>query len=306
MDLNLIRLFVGIVEAGSMSEAARRLGITRSHVSRRVQALERDLGSQLIRRTTRRIDLTADGQTLYEHAQRMLQELEQARAKLHEAHGAPRGHVRVSLPTGLAAIGLSAALAEFVRAQPGLTLRLLLSNRVADLVDAEIDVAVRVLAEPPADAVVRHRQPVRWRLCCTPAYLQRVGGIQAPEDLARCAVIWLPAVRRARELALRRDGRRWTVPLRPVLESEDFPVQAQAMRSGLGVALLPSYLLADDLAQGRIVTVLDDYLPDHAGDLLCVLTTRNPYPSTAIRAVVDYLREWLDALPAIEPAGRPA
>lgn len=290
MDLNLIHLFVTIVDAGSMSEAARRLSITRSHVSRRLQVLERTLGNQLIRRTTRNIDLTPDGQLLYEHGQRMLRELDTARERLQESHEQPRGHVRVSIPTGLAEAGLQGALIRFAQSHPGLTLRLYLSNRVADLVDAEIDVAVRVLTDLPPDYVAREVCAVNWYFCCTPAYRDALGGIDSPEDLKRCGLLWLPAARRERVMTLRRQGRSWQLPIAPVMESENFPFLAHAMRAGSGVALLPAYLVRDDLAAGRVCRVLPDYTVDTPGDKLFVLTSPNPYLNSATRSLVAFLQ----------------
>ncbi len=305
MDLNLIHLFITIVDAGSMSEAARRLSITRSHVSRRLQLLERTLGNQLIRRTTRSIDLTSDGLTLYEHGRRMMDELEVARARLQESHEQPSGHVRVSIPTGLAEAGLSDALLAFAQAHPGLTLRLYLSNRVADLVDAEIDVALRVLTDPPPHYVAREVCEVTWHLCCSPAYRDQAGGIHTPEDLARCNLLCLPASRRGLVMTLWRQARTWNVPLHPVLESEDFPFLARAAKAGSGVALLPLYLVRDDLRAGKLCQVLSDYTVQSPGSTLFVLTNPNPYPNSATRALVAFLQRAVRDLGCVpESAGR--
>lgn len=289
MDLNLIRLFVSIVDAGSMSEAARRLSITRSYVSRRLQVLERTLGSQLIRRTTRSIDLTPDGQMLYDHGRRMLEELEVARARLQSAHEEPRGHVRVSIPTGLAEAGLQDALIRFAQSHPGLTLRLYVSNRVEDLVGAKIDVAIRVITELPPDYVAREVCEVGWRLCATPAYRDKVGGIRSLEDLARCDLLSLPVAGRTMAMTLRRDGRHWSIPMQPVLESEDFRFLVAALRAGSGVALLPDYLVRQDLRSGHVCQVLPDYVVDSPGERLYILTNHNPYPNSATRALIEFL-----------------
>ena len=154
LDLNLIKLFVTIVEAGTLSEAALRQGVTRSHVSRNLQKLERAFGAQLIRRTTRRLELTHEGTVLYEHGARMAREVESARHALQKLGTEPTGHVRLSLPTGLGELeALRPLLVRFALDHPSLSLRVLFSNRVSDLISSEIDVALRVISTPPQDYV---------------------------------------------------------------------------------------------------------------------------------------------------------
>ncbi len=139
LDLNLIQLFVTIVDAGTLSEAAVRHGVTRSHVSRNLQKLERAFGAQLIRRSTRRLELTQQGSVLYEHGARMAREVESARHALQKLGTEPAGHVRLSIPTGLGELDqLRPLLVSFALRHPALTLRVLFSNRVSDLISSEM------------------------------------------------------------------------------------------------------------------------------------------------------------------------
>ncbi len=297
LDLNLIQLFVTIVDAGTLSEAAVRHGVTRSHVSRNLQKLERAFGAQLIRRSTRRLELTQQGSVLYEHGARMAREVESARHALQKLGSEPAGHVRLSIPTGLGELDqLRPLLVSFALRHPSLTLRVLFSNRVSDLISSEIDVALRVMTSPPQDYVARALGDVKWVLCAAPSYLEQFGAPAHPRDLARLHFLGPPDPRPQVTLRLRRKDQVHEAKLAPRLQSEYFPFLAQAARAGAGVALLPAYVVQQDIEAGRLTPVLPAYQAMGPGEKLFILTTPNPYPSTAQRAVVDFLRTELATL----------
>ncbi|MDQ6214345.1 LysR family transcriptional regulator [Achromobacter insolitus] len=297
LDLNLIQLFVTIVDAGTLSEAALRHGVTRSHVSRNLQKLERAFGAQLIRRSTRRLELTQQGSVLYEHGARMAREVESARHALQKLGSEPTGHVRLSIPTGLGELDtLRPLLVSFALRHPSLTLRVLFSNRVSDLISSEIDVALRVMSTPPQDYVARALGDVKWVLCAAPAYLAQFGQPAHPRDLVRLHFLGPPDPRPQVTLRLRRKDHLHEAKLAPRLQSEYFPFLAQAARAGAGVALLPAYVVHEDIAAGRLTPVLPAYQAMGPGEKLFILTTPTPYPSTAQRAVVDFLRTEVPAL----------
>lgn len=297
LDLNLIQLFVTIVDAGTLSEAALRHGVTRSHVSRNLQKLERAFGAQLIRRRTRRLELTQQGSVLYEHGARMAREVESARHALQKLGSEPTGHVRLSIPTGLGELDtLRPLLVSFALRHPSLTLRVLFSNRVSDLISSEIDVALRVMSTPPQDYVARALGDVKWVLCAAPVYLAQFGQPAHPRDLVRLHFLGPPDPRPQVTLRLRRKDQLHEAKLAPRLQSEYFPFLAQAARAGAGVALLPAYVVHEDIAAGRLTPVLPAYQAMGPGEKLFILTTPTPYPSTAQRAVVDFLRTEVPAL----------
>lgn len=297
LDLNLIQLFVTIVEAGTLSEAALRQGVTRSHVSRNLQKLERTFGAQLIRRTTRRLELTQQGTVLYEHGARMSREVESARHALQKLGAEPTGHVRLSLPTGLGELdALRPLLVRFALEHPSLSLRVLFSNRVSDLISSEIDVALRVISTPPQDYVARELGEVKWHLCAAPGYLQRAGKPAHPRDLGRLDFLCPPGPKPQTTLRLTRKGQVYEAELAPRLQSEYFPFLAQAARDGAGIALLPAYIVQPDLEAGRLIEVLPAYKAQGPGDKLFILTSPTPYPSTAQRALVDFLKSELEPL----------
>ena len=162
MDIKSLQCLCAVVETGSMSGAARRLGTSRSHISRRLKVMEQDLQLQLFRRTTRRVEPTQIGWALYEHAARISQELGALQATVDDLGKNLRGHIRLSAPVALGQQVVGPLLLEFARLYPEVSLQLTFGNRIFDLVAAEIDVAIRVTSTPP-DALVA-RDPGAGRL----------------------------------------------------------------------------------------------------------------------------------------------
>ncbi|WP_020202012.1 MULTISPECIES: LysR family transcriptional regulator [Cupriavidus] len=296
MDLNLIQAFVDIVEAGNLSEAGRRRDVTRSQVSRQLRELEQQAGAQLLRRTTRRLELTEPGRSLYQHGLRILQEVALAQAEIDSLGKTLRGHVRLSVPSGLGDTFIAPLLLEFAGEHPGITLRVFFANRVVDLIAAEIDVALRVTSRAQQDYVARDICAIEWQLFASPAYLARTGPLHAPADLARCQFLCPPYPARRFVLTLDRGEQREQVALAPYLQSEHFPFLMRAVREGHGVGLLPAYAGWDDVRAGRMVRVLPEWHAEGLGDRLYIITTPNLHPSMATRALIDFLRERIPAL----------
>ena len=296
MDLNLVRTLVEIVDAGNLSEAARRRNVTRSQISKELKGLERQVGATLLRRTTRRLAPTDAGRALYEHGLRMLAEVDAARAAIDSLGRTVRGHVRLSIPSGLGEFYLGEKLLAFQQRHPEISLRVLFANRVVDLIAAEIDVAVRITSYPPPEQVARELCPIGWGLYGAPAYLDARSAIAQPEDLSAHRMLCTPGPERLFRLVLQRPGERRELRLPPHLQSEHFPFLRSAMLAGAGIALLPDYALAADLRAGRAQRVLPDWQAQGLGNALYILTMQDRHPSHAVRVLTDYLREVLAPL----------
>ncbi|MBB3010430.1 LysR family transcriptional regulator [Cupriavidus alkaliphilus] len=302
MDLNLIQAFVDIVDAGNLAEAGRRRGVTRSQVSRQLRELEHQAGAQLLRRTTRRLELTEPGHALYQHGVRMLLEVASAQAEIDSLGKTLRGHVRVSVPTGLGDAYIAPMLLQFAHKHPGITLRVFFANRVNDLIAAEIDVALKVTSAPPLDHVAREICDIRWQLYASPQYLARIAPVQVPPDLAGCSFLCPPYPPRQFPLSLYRDGQRVDVALTPALQSEHFLFLARAVREGHGIGMLPVYIGWEEVRAGHLVPVLPDWRPEGLGNKLFIITTPNLHPSMATRALIGFLREELEKLEVFRDA----
>jgi len=172
MDLNLCRVFIDIAEAKSLTRAAERGGMTRSNVSRRLRALETEMGAQLLRRTTRNVELTQAGQLLYRRCLAMMEELQRARDAIHQLRSTVSGEVGVRVPTGFGHFYLKPLILGFCREHPDIRLRLLINDQMADLVASKVDLAVQITSAPLDDLVATRLCDVRWNFVATPACLQ--------------------------------------------------------------------------------------------------------------------------------------
>jgi len=302
MDLNLIQAFVDIVDAGNLAEAGRRRGVTRSQISRQLRQLEHQAGAQLLRRTTRRLELTQPGHALYQHGLRILREVTSAQAEIDSLGKTLRGHVRVSVPTGLGDAIIAPLLLQFAQQHPGITLRVFFANRVTDLIAAEIDIALKVTSAPPLDHVAREICPIDWQLCASPEYLARIPPVLVPADLAGCQFLCPPYTSRHFLLSLQREGRREEVELTPALQSEHFQFLMRAVREGHGIGLVPVYIGWDEVRAGRMVPVLPEWKPEGLGNRLFIITTPNIHPSMATRALIEFLRDELGKLEVFKGA----
>lgn len=297
MDLNLLLLFAEIAETPNLSQAAKRLGVSRSSISQRLKLLERQMGAQLLRRTTRRVDLTDAGRTAYEHAIRIREDASAAQAAMagHAKH--PRGHVRLSVPTGLGRLVLAPLLLDFLKRHPAITLQVSLTNRVGDLIAGNIDLAVKIMADPPDTVVARELGPVAWRLCAAPG-LVATAAVTTPDDLPRQPIVAPPPAGRDYAIQLRRRGHNRIVSVTPRLQAEDFLFLLDALVAGAGIGMLPDYLADPAIADGRLVALLTDYQVVGPGDRIFLLTTPTAHPAPAVRALVEFLRasvpDWAD------------
>jgi DNA-binding transcriptional LysR family regulator len=293
MDLNLIGLFVEIVDSRSLSAAARKLGMTRSNISQRLKLLERETGAQLLRRSTRSFELTQAGHTLYDCGQRMLEDLGTARASIDSLGRTLRGRVRISVPTGFGRMFIGSKLLEFARAHPGITLNVTFNNRIEDLIAAEVDVAVRITSTPPLDYVARNICSIDWNLYASSDYVAERGPIDHPADLERQTLIAspYPGMRLTVELIHRQnEADVHTITMQPALQSSDYPFLADAVCQGMGIGLLPVYVPHAATSQG-LVQILPAYRVAGQQNTLYIVTLPNRYPSPSTQALIDYLRD---------------
>ncbi len=291
LDLNLLRVFVTVVDARTLSEAARRLGMSRSNVSRRLKALEVHLGAQLMRRTTRHVEPTQAGQLLYAHGTRMLEELETARASIDSLGASVRGDVRIRVPTGLGHLYLAPVLLDFARAHPDINLRVLINDYIGDLIPAEVDLALKITSAPPEDHVARRLCDVAWCLCATPHWLAEHGEPRLPGELSARDLIAPASLGKRFDLVLDVGRHPVALPVAPRIQSGDYPFLVDAALAGLGIALLPRYAVWRQLRDGQLCEVLPAHEPAGVGDGLYLLTAPERYPTLATRVLKDFLRE---------------
>ncbi|ACC76221.1 LysR family transcriptional regulator [Paraburkholderia phymatum] len=289
MDVNALTLLVEIIDAGNLSEAARRLKMTRANVSYHLNQFEKSLGLQLVRRTTRRVEPTEIGLKLYEHGRAIRSSLLAAQESVSTLGESLRGRVRLSVPSGYGQLVMSAWLIAFKRNYPGIVLDVMFENRVEDLLRDEVDIAVRVMSEPPQNLVARDMGPVRWVACASSAYAARYG---MPADLhaLRTAPLITSAVvgRQLRLAAYLRDERH-EVLLEPGVISENFLFLREAILAGLGVGLVPDYVVHDDIRRGDVVTALDPWRLSIFGTNMYMLYMPNRHHTRATAQFIEFM-----------------
>jgi len=289
MDAQALLLLVDIVEAGNLSLAARKLKTSRANVSYRLKQFEHALGMQLIRRTTRRIEPTEIGLTLYRHGCTVRDALRAAQESVNLLGRGLHGAVRVSLPTGFGELVMTEWLLDFKRRYPDIALELHFDNRVDDLLREEIDVAVRVMSEPPPQMIAIELSRMRYVLCAAVDFARTRAMPAELEELASLPLITSNVDGRELRVSAYRDAERRELSLRPTLSSENFRFLRDAVLAGLGVGLVPDYVLAREIAEGRVVTALDDWRLSIFGTRLFLLRMPDRYQTLAVRTLIEFI-----------------
>ncbi|MCA6215916.1 LysR family transcriptional regulator [Ideonella sp. B7] len=301
MDVNALLLLVDIVEAGNLSQAARKRKMSRANISYHLTQLEKSLGQQLVRRTTRRIDPTEAGLRLYRHGCVIRDELQAAQESVASLREGLHGSVRLAVPTGFGQLVMSHWLIEFKRLHPSIRLELLFDNRVDDLLRDEVDLAIRVLSEPPPQLIARELSRMRHIVCASRQYAQAHPLPTRLEDLAQVPLITSNVVGRALRVSAYRGEERHEIALQPTLASENFQFLHEAILAGLGVGLVPDYVVARELAAGTVVTGLDDWRLSIFGSRLFLLRMPDRYETLATRTLIDFVlaqaKAWAEATP---------
>jgi DNA-binding transcriptional LysR family regulator len=260
--LSAMATFVRAVDAGSLSAAARSLPSSLTSVSRQISALEQHFGTRLLLRTTRQLGLTDEGRILYERAKAIISEVREIEAALSHGRHQPSGRIRVASPSLMGRLVIAPLLAEFLRRYPALSVDLLLVDRVVDMVEEDIHLAIRVGRLRDSQLVARKLADLRMIVCASPAYLARRGTPETPGDLARHDCLVFSDAPGSAEWRFTEDGktgRKIRISGRLWMNSLD--ALAAAAKEGAGVVRVPSWQADADLAAGHLVRLLADYEP---------------------------------------------
>ena len=290
MDSHSLTLLVEIIDSGNLSQAARKLKMTRANVSYHLTQLEKSVGAQLVRRTTRRVEPTEVGWRLYEHGRSIKNEMLAARETIDSLGQGLQGRVGLSVPSGYGQIVMSDWLIEFKRLYPGIVLDVLFENR-AEILRDEVDITIRILPDPPPSLVALSLGDVRYVACASQAYAQEHGLPARPEALSHSPIITAGVVGRQLRLAAYLGIERSEVLLEPTLISEHFPFLRAGIAAGLGIGIVPDYVVASELASGEIVTTLQDYRLSIFGTHMYLLYMPGRHQTRAVRTCINFLLE---------------
>lgn len=282
-----LALFARVVDARSFSEAARRSGIAKSAVSRRVALLESRLGVQLLRRTTRSLQVTAEGARFYEHCARLLASAQAAEDAVAGAETSLRGEVRISAPVTFAQMHLVRALAAFQIEHPEVRVELTTDDRFVDIVGAGFDLVIRIAQLKNASFVARRLAVDRLVVVGAPSYLERAGRPETPEDLVLHNCLHYALVPLAGEWRFRGEDGKPVAAVAGNFSSTDGTALKEAAVAGLGLAVVPSFMAAPDLAAGRLELLLEGHRRAEIG-IYAVVSSSRGLP-LRVRALVDFL-----------------
>lgn len=301
-DLNLMAVYAHVVEDGSFSAAARRLGMSRSAVSKAVTKLEKALGARLLNRSTRHVSTTEIGAAVAEHCSRILDEATEAERVVSSLHGQPRGVLKVVAPVAFGTLHVAPALAEFLGRYPELEIDMTMADRAIDLAEEGYDVVVRVARDLPPNVVARRLAPVRRELCATPGYFEQHGVPLVPQDLVRHNCLDYVHSGEAGLWHFTGPEGEIAVPVSGRLRINDDEALSQAVLGGLGLALLPTFIIGQELQAGRLRAALSEYIPVERYVYAIYLPTR--HLPAKVRFFIDFLLERFGSGPYWDAPGR--
>jgi DNA-binding transcriptional LysR family regulator len=294
--LDAMNAFARVVAAGSYAEAARRMGLTRSAVSKAVTELEQLLGVRLLDRTTRRVTPTEAGRVYYEGITGILADVESTESAVSRLHDEPKGLLKINAPMSFGTLYLGPAIAEFMVAYADLRIELILNDRFIDPIEEGVDVTVRIGALPDSSLIARRLAPARRVLAASPAYLEKHGTPSTPDDLIHHRALSFGHSQAAQRFELTQGGETLSVPVTSCLCSNNGDVLRAAALNGNGIVLLPTFLIGPDIAAKKLAVVLPDYEPTGLG--IYAVYAPNRYLAAKTRVFIDFLAERFGPQPA--------
>jgi DNA-binding transcriptional LysR family regulator len=294
-----MNVFVRVARGGSFASGARELGISRAMATKHIMQLEGSLGTRLFNRTTRSLSLTDVGASYLERCQQVLLDVEEMEAAVTHLQTEPRGLLKISAPPVIGATHIARAVAEFLKIHSDLTIDMILQGSPGDLIDEGIDLAIYLGALDDTSMVARKLASSSLVICGAPDYLAKNGVPQAPEDLLEhsCLVNWAIAPRN--KWQFKGEAGVKVINVSGRMQSNAAHTIRIAALNGLGLVMLPIYVVGSDIEKGTLKVVLENYsLPPL--DIHAVYPHRK-YLSAKVRSFIDFLQEWLE--PRVSIAG---
>jgi DNA-binding transcriptional LysR family regulator len=305
--LDAMNVLAKVVASGSFAEAARKLGVTRSAISKAITQLEQDLGVRLLDRTTRRVTPTEAGLAYYERCLAILAQIAETEAQVSRLHDEPKGVLKVNAPMSFGTLYLGAAIAGFMQRYGDLKVELTLTDRLIDPLEEGVDVTVRIGAMTDSSLIARQISTVQVLLVASPAYLAAHGAPETPAELTSHKCLHYGHSTTVPRWQLTEDGLPTMVPVTACLSSNNGDTLREAALEGIGIARLPSFLVGRDVAAGLLVPVLESW---PAQDItIHALYAPNRFLAAKSRVFIDFLVErfgkpgW-DGLGAAKKSGK--
>jgi DNA-binding transcriptional LysR family regulator len=285
--LDDLKTLVEVVGSGGFITAARRLGVAKSVVSRRIARIESDLGTQLVNRTTRGVAPTEAGRELAERGKRILVELTDAKAAVAAHRQGVSGSIRISLPLSFGIRLMAPVVVTLRSTHPHLEINVSYSDAAVDLLAGRFDAAIRIGHLKPSTLVARRIAPVALILVASPQYVQRFGAPASPSDLARHECIIHSGAPERQSWRFHDTNKRWTISPRGHLHLDNGEALLQAAEAGLGIAALPHFIVSDSIKSGKLVGLLEDYTL--RGGAIYVIRPPGRMVTPKVRALIELM-----------------
>ena len=284
-----LEVFVTVVEEEGFSAAAKRLDSTPAAVSRRIKALEQRLGVRLLQRTTRKVQLTEAGELYFREVSRLLSNLRNIEQKLEEVTGQATGELRIAAPMSFGQRRLAPVVVRFALTYPKLRVSLILEDRETDIIGEGVDLAIRIAYPSDSSFVARPIASVPRYFCASPDYLERRGTPQSPKDLLQHDCLHYNVISEREEWTFGGTSGDETIMIKGIFCSNNGDVLAEAAMQGLGITLLPDFIIEEALADGRLVRILEGR--ERSPLTLSVLYPSRQHVPAKTRLFIDHLVE---------------
>ena len=285
--LNSMRHFVEVVRESGFTPAAEKLGLSRAQLSKSVMQLEAHLGTRLLNRTTRRISLTETGKVYFERCLSILDDIDELEASTSEQNKIPKGRLSICAPTSFGILHLQSALTDYLNQFPEVQITLSLSDRFIDVVEEGFDVVVRIAELDDSSLIARKIAPCKRVFCASPEYLKSHSPVQVPQDLAIHHCLTYSNDLRPDTWTLEGPEGVESVKVNGPVCADNGDMLKAAALNHMGITLLPTFIVGDDLKAGNLVQVLKEYCPPDIA-IYAVFPSRR-FLSAKVRTFVDHL-----------------
>lgn len=282
--------FAQVVESGSFTAAAQELGMSTPVVSKRIGALEAELGTRLLHRTTRKLSVTEAGTAFYQHCARIVEEAKMAETVVTNLNESPRGILRITAPISFGSNQIAPAIAEFLDRYPEISVEMILNDRVVDLAEEGFDLAIRQTNTPQPNLVAKRLTTIHKPVCASPDYWQKHGKPKAPEDLMHHNCILYASVPMNNEWDFANEKGKTNIRVSGRFTVNNAQAMVEAASGGLGVIRLTSIIVSREIESGQLIPVLDDYTSLDTDIYFMYLPNR--YLSKKTRVFIDFFTEW--------------
>ena len=288
--------FIRVVEAGSISGAAERMGVTKSSVSRRLKELEGHLGVELFHRTTRKMNLTDTGRSFYQQSVRILEDVLETEIATSKAHGELQGSLKIALPLSFGLMHMGPAINDFLEAHPQIEFDLDFNDREVDLIQEGFDLAIRIASLADSSLIARRLAPIQHVLCASPEYLDKHNEPKSLEDLQQHQCLAYSLMHDHKTWRFTdNNNQQYKITFNPHIKASVGEYLRDAAVNGQGIVVLPTFIVYSEIENGSLLPLLPDYQPWQIDAYAVYPQTR--HLSQRVRAFVDFLVKRFEGIP---------